>query len=72
MSKQKRPINLIISLLSLLLFICAVVTIIHQLKKYNYWELINSVKAITSIHHHRFSGLQLVAGLSYKVRPATN
>ncbi|WP_341528642.1 lysylphosphatidylglycerol synthase domain-containing protein [Nostoc sp. UHCC 0302] len=50
MSKQKRPINLIISLLSLLLFICAVVTIIQQLKKYNCWELINSIKAITSIH----------------------
>ncbi|MBH8574901.1 UPF0104 family protein [Nostocaceae cyanobacterium CENA369] len=50
MSKQKRGINLIVSFLSLLVFICALVAISHQLRKYNYWELFNSIKAITSEH----------------------
>ncbi|WZF20149.1 YbhN family protein [Nostoc sp. UHCC 0302] len=49
---------MIFSLLSLLLFICAVVAISQQLKKYSYWELVNSIKATASIH------LLLVLGLT--------
>jgi len=63
MSKQKRRINLIFSLLSLLLFICAVVAISYQLRKYSYWELVNSIKAITSIHLLLALGLTILSYL---------